>query len=97
MTDKIRVDSSDLTLGEMAEVADAAGSDVESAGANFRYTAALAWITKRRTDPAFTYADALRLRMSDLDLVDADPEVRSGANGDAPPLSPASGTSIPTT
>jgi hypothetical protein len=96
MTEKIRVDSADLTLGEMAEVADAAG-DVEGAGANFRYTAALAWVTKRRTDPAYTYADALRLRMGDLDLVDADPEALSGANGDAPPLSLASGTSLPPT
>jgi hypothetical protein len=80
-TERIRVDSSDLTLGEMAEVADAAG-DVEGAGANFRYTAALAWVTKRRTDPAFTYAD---------------PELPGGANGDAPPLSLASGTSHPPT
>jgi len=55
--------------------------------------AAMAWVVKRRTDSAFTFDDALALRMGDLDIVEQAPEVRSGVIGVAPPPSPASGDS----
>lgn len=91
MTDKIRIDPTEMTLGEMAEAIEVAG-DPTAAGFNFRQTAALAWIVKRETDPAFSYADALRLKLGELDIVESPPEASGGATGAAPPLSPVSGT-----
>lgn len=83
MTERIRVDADDLTLGELAEATDIAG-DIKTAGDNFRNTAALAWVTKRRTDPTFTFEDALKLKMGDIEIVSADPEVPSDGNGVMP-------------
>lgn len=96
MTEKIRVDVSEMTLGEMAEAVEVAGNESAS-GFNFRQTAALAWIAMRRTDPTFTYEQALLLKMSDLDIVgeDANPEVPGGVTGVAPPLSAVPGLSTP--
>jgi len=94
--DKIRVDATDMTLGELAEATELAGGDENRPGFNFRQTAAMACIVKRRTDPTFTFEDALRLKMSDLDLVEEPPpEAPGGEPSGPPPLSLASGTSTP--
>jgi hypothetical protein len=96
MSERIRVDAADLTLGEMADIAEALGDPGEGVtrpGDNFRYTAALAWATKRRTDPTYTLAQALKLKMADLEMVDHDPEARGAANGATPQPSPAPGRS----
>lgn len=90
MTEKVRVDVSDMTLREMADATAAAG-DVEAAGGSFLQMAAMAWVVKRRTDPTFSFDDALALRMGDLDIVEQAPEVRSGVIGVAPPPLPGSG------
>lgn len=84
MTEKIRVDVAEMTLGEMAEAIEAAGAE-DTAGFNFRQTAALAWIVVRRTDPTFTYEQALQLRVGELDIVGADPEALGGGTGVQPP------------
>ena len=91
-SDKIRVDVSEMTLRDMAETLEVAG-DPDSAGFNFRQTAALAWLVVRRTDPTFTYEQALDLKIGDLDIVEQLPEVQGGATGVVPPLSAVSGTS----
>lgn len=94
MTEKIRVDVSEMTLGEMAEAVEVAG-DPGSSGFNFRQTAALAWIVVRRTDPTFRYDDALALKIGGLDIVEQSPEVLGGATGAPPPPSLDPGTSTP--
>lgn len=86
MTDKIRVDALDLTLGEMADATEAAGENVDVPGGSFRQMAGMAWVVKRRTDPTFTFEDALALKMSDIDIAEADPpEARGGDTGVTPP------------
>lgn len=92
MTDKIRVDVSDLSLEEMAEALEAMGDvDEKSKGFNFRQTAALAWVTIKRTNPEFTYEQALKMKIGELDIVEAPPEVPGGATGVVPPLSAVPG------
>lgn len=79
----------------MAEAVEMAGGDESSPGYNFRQTAALACITKRRTDPDFTYEQALDLKTKDLDIIsleDDNPEARSGNTGVLPLASLATGT-----
>jgi len=96
MNEKIMVDVSKLTLGDMAEAADVAG-DPERPGYNFRQAAALAWVSRRQTDPTFTYDDALRLRNDEFEVVEQPPEVPGAANGATPQGSPVSGVStLPT-
>jgi hypothetical protein len=94
MTEPIRVDAAELTLAELADVSDAAGTPegVARAGDNFRQIAAMAWVVKRRTDPGYTFAAALGLRMADIDLGEQPPEVPGGDNGVSPLSSPALGT-----
>jgi hypothetical protein len=96
VTEKIRVDVSEMTLREMAEAVEAAGNP-DAAGFNFRQTAALAMIVQRRTDPTFTLEQALELKIGELDIVEAAPEVPGGSTGVLPPLSAVSGMSDPRT
>jgi hypothetical protein len=89
---QVRVDVSDLTLGEMADALEASGGDTDAAGFNFRQMAAMAWVMQRRTVPDYTYKDALNLRMGDIDIVEQAPEVSGGVAGVTPPGSPEPGT-----
>lgn len=96
MTDKLRLDMADLTLGELAQVGDLLGVSLTEAMQGPQQTramAAIACVVMQRTNPAATFQDALQLRMSDLEVVNADdPSGQSGGNtGDAPRLLPASG------
>lgn len=65
------MDFNDITLGEIEEIEDYAGlpvsmiGDVNTAG-TAKLRTALAWIAKRREDPAFTIADARKLSASQL-------------------------------
>lgn len=94
MTEKIRVDVAEMSLREMAEAIELAG-DENAPGFNFRQTAALACIVKRRTDPTFTYEQALELKIGELDIVnDEAPEVPGGGTGVLPLPSPEPGPSI---
>jgi len=98
---KLRVDASDLTLGELAQVGELLGmslTDAMSGTGQARGIAAIACVVARRTDPSFSFDQALALRMSELDLVEQpDPEVPSASNGDSPRALPALGHSIPRT
>ena len=93
---KLRVDMAEVTLGELADVADLLGmslSDALTGPGQPRALAALAWIVTRRTDSAFTFDDALKLRMADIDMVnsDAEGEALAAANGGERASSLASG------
>jgi hypothetical protein len=97
---KIRVDAADMTLAEHAEAAQIAaenGHPTDGPGAQFYSVAAMAYLVHKRVDPTFTYAQALNLKMSELDLVNEDeggeaaPEAIAASNGGAPQTSPVSG------
>jgi hypothetical protein len=98
MTDrpKVRIDQESLTFAELADIEDATGQTFAalSTSSNGRMMAALVWVTVRRTDPAFTYAQALAYGPGDIEQVPDDPEA-PGANGGAkPPALAVSGDSI---
>ncbi len=91
---KMKLDMADLTLGELADVTEMLGIGIQDAlqgPSQPRAMAAIAWILHRRDDPAYTFEQALTLRMGDLEIVSSDPEALAGDNGDAPPMSLASG------
>lgn len=90
---RIRLDMNDLTLGELADAGELIGgslSDALQGPAQSRAMAAVACVIRRRTDPSFTFADALNLRMADLEVIGADPTGATGGAG--PPPSPESGS-----
>lgn len=108
MPEKIRVDMDELTLDEMADVAellvDTFGqslNDLLSSPKQPLAIAALAWAMQKRTNPDYTFAEARRLRIGDIDFVaggEAQPgEALGVSNGAVPPPSPVSGDSIQVT
>jgi hypothetical protein len=95
VTDRIRVDTADLTLGELADAGELLGIPLQDAMTGLaqpKAIAALVCVIVRRTDPSYTLDQALQLHMRDIDLVQTDPEVSAGNNGGGPALSPASGS-----
>ena len=78
-----------LTLRELLEVEEAAkvklgALDPKRMGA--RELAAIAWVLRRREEPAFTWDDALSLTMSEVNAIiggdaEADPTQPSAPNG----------------
>lgn len=98
---KLRLDQSDVTLGEMAEVEEVLGCSLAQAfdRSQARAVAALAWVTHRRDDPTFTFEQALGLKMSELEIGSpgSSGEVPGGGNGLSPPGSAASGALTPST
>lgn len=84
----------DLTMGDMIQIEEVLGFDLSSAGP-IKSATAIAWAIRHRTDPEFSWEDALRLKPAELGVGDTDPEVPSDDGGTAPPSSPASGDSIP--
>jgi hypothetical protein len=98
MTEKLKVNMDDLTLRELHEIRKLAGAPLEELMAGEDQALGLASIVcvmQRRTIPTFTLDDAWDMRLHDLEMVTADPETKGGSNGEAPQLSPESGTSIP--
>jgi len=94
VTDKIRVEVADLTLGELADAGELLGGPLHEAMTGMaqpKAIAAIVCVIQRRTDPAYTMEQALGLRMADVELVGADPEAPAGNNGTGPVLLPASG------
>ena len=96
MSEKVVVDVSDLTLGELTEVGELLGMPLHEIMQSPRQPdgiAAVICVQKRRDDPSYTLDDARRVKMKDVDMRDApDPEVAAGGTGDAPSVSPASGS-----
>ena len=64
-----------LTLGEVAAVEELSGlamTDIGEPGVPMaKFMAAVAYVIRKRTNPDFTFADALNLRMDDLDELTA--------------------------
>jgi hypothetical protein len=92
---KMRLDMADLTLEDLADVGELLGmalSDIMQGPKQALGIAAVAWVLHKRDDPTYTYEQARKLRLADIDLVNsAESEQPSGSNGVAPVLLPASG------
>ena len=92
MTDPVKIDAADLTLGELAELEETMGTSLDQImeQSQARGIAGIAWLVRRRDVPDFTFDDALALRMSDLEMITAG-EVPAATNGGAPRSSPVPG------
>lgn len=70
MSEVIKFDADDLTLGEVCDIEDVAGEDAVGRFAQGdvspKALAALVWIIRRRSEPEFTFADAKALRVADI-------------------------------
>jgi hypothetical protein len=96
---KIVVDQSTFTLRDFATIDELSGgamSNAQQPGAAPKLMAAFACVVVRRTDPDFTYEQALDLKTSDVEFVGGAPEV-AGGDGMTPPSSPAFGVSTRST
>ena len=86
----------DLTFEELAVAGELVGvplTELMGGPGHFRYVAAVVCVTKRRTDPDFTLAEAMAMRPADVELVDSSSSEQSaGSNGAGPALLPASGS-----
>jgi hypothetical protein len=94
----LRVEMDDLTLGELDRVAEMLGVPIDGVmqgTGQFRALAALATVVRQRTDPAYTFDEALTLKLGDIDLVAEQPPESVADDGSAPPPSAESGASIP--
>jgi hypothetical protein len=88
---------SELTLRELDEAGEMLGqpiTEIIGGPRQVRAMAAMAAVVKRRSDPTFTFEQALDLRMEDLEIVEPAPE-GNGDGGGAPRPSPEHGTSTP--
>ena len=67
---ELNFDLDDLDLGETADLAEALGLNLDEldrlSTPTPRMLPALVWIVKRRTDPAFTYEDARKIKLRQL-------------------------------
>lgn len=89
MTDEVRIDISDLTLGEAEEFEEITGLALSNFGEGKPFPAkaivALVYLTQHRTDPDFTLDDARGVRMSALSTgsveVETDPTSSPDASG----------------
>ena len=74
--DTLNFDINDLTIAEIVEIEELTGMPFDSMGdatkPKGKMLQALAFITKRRADPSFTYEQAGALK-NNLDSGDADP------------------------
>lgn len=83
-TDKITIDVSDFTLGEIEEFEEIAGvpmSSLSSQNTPARAMTALVLIAKRRTDPDFTIEQARLIRMGELEVVDGEADPTPSTDG----------------
>jgi len=91
MTDEIRVDISDLTLGEVEQFEEITGLAMSNFGEGKPFPAkalvALVYLTQRRSDPDYTLEDARGVHISALNY--GAPE--DAASTDPTPLRAASG------
>lgn len=90
--DEVRIDISDLTLGEVEEFEEITGLALSNFGEGKPFPAkalvALVFLTKRRIDPSFTIEDARLLRINELsygaeEVAPADPTPLRAVSGEA--------------
>ena len=91
---KIRIDMDSLTMREMIDAAKLLPPGVKYEDGGPAVMPAMVAIIMRRTDPSFTYDQALDMRMSDLDMKGDDDtgEASAATNGTAPLSSLAAGS-----
>jgi len=90
----MRLDMAAINLGQLADASEIMEASITEALQDWRREKAivtLAYVIIRETDPSFTIDDARKLRMSDLEVVNADPEVTARGNGNEPQPSRVSG------
>lgn len=98
--EKVIIDQSSLTFEELADIEETMGSSLSGLfeSSQARAMAALVWITKRRTDPTFTFQQAMKFGPANIENLDNEAPEAPGANGGATqPTSHASGGSAPPT
>lgn len=92
MTEPMKIDASELTLRELAELEEELGTPLAGLmeKSQAHGLAGIAWLVKRRTDPDFTFDDALDLKMGDLEMIAAG-EAPAATNGGTLQSSPETG------
>jgi hypothetical protein len=95
----VTIDQATLTFADLADIEEHLGVSLSALfeRSQARGMAALVWVTVRRTDPTFTFEQAMTYGPNDIENLeeDKDPEA-PGANDGATPLrSLASGGSTP--
>lgn len=99
-TEQLTFDLDQLTLGDIVDVEDVAGISLQGLDMRnlpMKAVVALLWIFKRKQDPAFTYADARAMPVSEVSLfgavAEAAPPSPKGVRGTKPRGSASSPTS----
>jgi len=68
----VELNLNDLTIGEVADLEEVLGISMEAAFAadapRGRVIQALVWINNRREDPTFTFEDAGKLKLSEMNV-----------------------------
>jgi hypothetical protein len=93
--EKVLIDQATLTFADLADVEEQLGLSLSDLfeKSQARGMAALVWVTVRRHDPTFTFAQAMEYGPNDIENVEADtPEVPGASDGATPPRLLASGT-----
>jgi hypothetical protein len=93
--EKVLIDQATLTFADLADVEEATGMSLSELfeKSQSRGMAALVWVTVRRTNPAFTIAEAMQYGPNDIENVeDQDPEVPGVSDGATPPKLRVSGS-----
>ena len=68
MADRVEIDPEDFTLDEIEEMEDLTGLKVGALFASASGIKAAFFITKRRDDPTFTWDDAGKVKVKEIDL-----------------------------
>jgi hypothetical protein len=94
--EKVLIDQASMTFADLADVEEQLGLSLSDLfeKSQARGMAALVWVTVRRTDPTFTFEQAMAYGPNDLEHVEADTEgeVPGASDGATLPRLRASGT-----
>lgn len=93
--EKVLIDQATMTFADLAAVEEETGMSLSELfeKSQARGMAALVWVTVRRTQEAFTLAEAMQYGPGDIENIgDDSPEVPGASDGAPPPRLLASGT-----
>jgi hypothetical protein len=94
---KVLIDQATLTFADLAEIEEQLGVSLSDLfeKSQARGMAALVWVTVRRSEPTFTFAQAMEYGPNDIETVeDTDPEVPGVSDGATPRRLAGPGESI---
>jgi hypothetical protein len=94
--EKVLIDQASLTFADLADIEEQLGVSLSDLfeKSQARGMAALVWVTVRRTNPDFTFAEAMAYGPTDIETVDdTDPEVPGVSDGATPRRLGVSGVS----